>query len=130
MDTVPKAHTRMQRCAQYADYLQCKFPVRHDVLILWTKRVMVDETGAQLSAIVTLNDLKQYQILMSLPGNRTIADAVETIRHEWPHMMRPGGLRVVAHDDIYAVLYWMLYRDYYEEGGIKESEGFHWKEEV
>lgn len=125
---MPKAHTMMQRCVQYADYLQCKFPVRHDVLILWTKRVMVDETGAKLSAIVTLTDNKCYQILMSKPNIHTIADAAETIRHEWPHMMRPEGLRVIAHDDTFAILYFMLYRDYYEEGGFKESEQFHWKE--
>lgn len=126
---MPKARNMMQRVQQVADYLQCKYPVRRNVIILWTDEKLKDETGADLSAMAYLAEEGFYQIVFSRPNNRTKGEAVETLLHEWAHLLRIGGLRDISHDNEFACLYFMLYRDYYEMGGLEESRNFHWREE-
>lgn len=126
--------TRAQRVTAVANWLRVHYPTAYPVDVRWVPKLAHDPIDKhQLSAheadmgIYAICDRqgRRFKILLSKRRCRTVADATETLIHEWAHAVTWGlegqnRHRPSGHDDQYWLVYGGMYRHYYEGTGWSE----------
>jgi hypothetical protein len=125
---------------QVEHWLRANFPTPYPVKVKWVDHIpCVKEdlhflTKKQIEQGI-YGECQQYgrhfTIALSLRRNRTIAQAIETLHHEWAHASttRHDKLeqRRKDHDVEYALEYGRIYSQWHDEGGCEASGSFPWK---
>ncbi len=116
---MPIARNRKQRVTQIAGWLAYHFPCKQNITIQWVKQIPND-----------YNDRGDYgyveppsTIVLSERACRDRYLAVETLLHEWAHLLR-GRSHGWGHDEEFWQIYGHLYRAFYDGGGAEASEDY------
>lgn len=128
-----KPMTKVWRLRQLFRWLKVKYPTPYPVVLQLTpKRLMVrDEPGEKLDECYGLTRVQKKRILIVITTRKPKNVCEETLLHEYAHAMEVRHFRLDAshwrdtrgwHDDHFWITYGRLYRDFYEGGGLEESE--------
>ena len=126
--------TRAQRVNAVASWLRVHYPTAYPVDVRWVPKLASDTSEKhQLSAheqdmgIYAMCDRvgHRFKILLSKRRCRTLAEATETLLHEWAHAVtwgleRQNRHRPSCHDNAYWLVFGQMYRHYYEGTGWSE----------
>ena len=110
-----RARTRMTRVQQVARCLEDYFPVGRPVRIFWSRRKFTDVGGWELAGYCE-TDKKSYRIFLSFAGNPSINAAVDTLIHEWAHLL--SGLNCSRHDGPWSEWHGRICGFLYDDAGL------------
>lgn len=116
---MPKARTVAERVSQVQQWLQYHHPPKKKVTLRWVKEIKGKYPGGDFAECVVAENL----IILSRHTNRTIYLALDSLLHEWAHILRGRG-ESWGHDDDYWRIYGRIYRDFYDGGGHEASREY------
>ena len=128
------AKTRKNLCASLQRWLEEHYPTAYPVEVKWVAKIPVEKEDEESYTArerergyygYCVRDGKKYVIKLSLRRCRTLAEATETLMHEWAHALTWGleaqnKHRKSDHDDPYWLEYGRIYRHYVEGDGYDE----------
>lgn len=118
--------TRRSEVEACAAWLREHFATPYPVRIKWVPHLKQEDpkisARERATGIFACTERKGrvFVISLSLRANRTIAQAVDSLLHEWAHCAtwrheRVERKRQFDHDDTFALVYWRAYRGWIDE---------------
>lgn len=124
---MPRARTREARVKQVEQWLRLHYPPPQPTKIVWVDHIEVDPRDTTMRkaerergdhGLCYRTSSGKCRILLS-KRTLTVSSAVETVLHEWAHALFYHS----GHHDNFWRRYGMIYRHFFEEGGMEESGG-------
>ena len=112
---MPKAKNKEERIVQVQGWLSYHHPCLQKVTVKWIKEFPGEDGGDWGECSVS-----NFTITLSQRKCRMWINAIETLLHEWAHLVRRRG-ESWGHDDNFWDIYGRIYRDFYDGRGCEAS---------
>ncbi len=115
---MPKAKNKKERVTQIAAWLAEHYPpVGGEPYLKWIPSFPEDDKDTRYCAHVD-----NYTIVLSEKANHTWYTAIDTLLHEWAHLLH--GADTEEHGVEWGVQYAKIYSHYHDKGGWKDSKEY------
>jgi hypothetical protein len=134
------ARTRKGRVKQMEGWLRANFPTPYPVKVKFVPFIPCCKEDLHFLTKVQIRQGiygecqqfgRYFLITLSEKRNKTIAQCLETLMHEWAHASTTRHDKIEArrkdHDPEYALEFGRIYSSWHDEGGCEASGSFPWK---
>lgn len=124
---MPRARNRWERAAQVLRWCQSNWPTNRPIDLRWAPEVLNDD-GSQCFA-ETGREGRRMSVTLSERMNRTWRDTVDTVIHEYTHVMQwpvagPAEETLDDHPAAFGAQYWEIKDSFDHRGGHDDAGEF------